>query len=61
MDLKIIILNEVSTTGKNKYHNAITYMWNLKNNTNELSYKTEQTHRHRQGFLKATLELGLNG
>ena len=25
---------------------AITYMWNLKTNTNELSYKTEQTHRH---------------
>ena len=27
---------------------GITYMWNLKNNTNESIYKTEQTHRHRK-------------
>ena len=39
MDLKIIILSEVSQTVKDKY--GITYICNLKNNTNELIYKTE--------------------
>ena len=34
-----IILSEVSQTEKDKYY--ITYMWNLKNNTNESIYKTE--------------------
>ena len=29
MDLEIIILNEVSQTKKDKYHDTI-YMWNLK-------------------------------
>ena len=36
MDLKVIILSEVSQTEKDKYH-----MWNLKNDTNELIYKKE--------------------
>ena len=41
MDLKMIILSEVSQTEKDKYHD-ITYMWNLKkNHTNELIYKIE--------------------
>ena len=40
MDLEIIILSEVRQTEKDKYHD-ITYMWNLKNDTNELIYKTE--------------------
>ena len=35
-----------SKSDKDKYY--ITYMWNLKNNTNNLIYKTEQTHRHRK-------------
>ena len=39
MDLEIIILSEVSQTETNTFN--ITYMWNLKNNTNELIYKTE--------------------
>ena len=26
----------------------ITYMWNLKNDTHELIYRTEQIHRHRR-------------
>ena len=26
----------------------ITYMWNLKYDTNELIYETKQTHRHRK-------------
>ena len=37
LDLEIIILSEVSK--KDKHH--ITYMWNLKNVTNEPIYKTE--------------------
>ena len=38
MDLEIIILSEESQTEKNKYH--IIYMCNLKNDRNELIYKT---------------------
>ena len=41
MDLEMIIPSEVSQTEKNKYHMIITYMWNLKNSTDELTYKTE--------------------
>ena len=44
MHLEIIILNEVSQKEKDKYH-IISYMWNLKYDTN-LSMK--QTHRHRE-------------
>ena len=39
MDLEIIILSEVNQTEKDKYH--ITYMCNLKYDTNDLIYKTE--------------------
>ena len=39
MNLEMIILSEVSQTEKDKYH--ITYMYNLKYDTNELIYKTE--------------------
>ena len=39
MDLEIIMLSEVSQTEKDKYD--ITYMLNLKYDTNELMYKTE--------------------
>ena len=39
MDLEII-LSEVSQTEKDKYH-MVSHMWNLKNDTNELIYKTE--------------------
>ena len=45
IDLEMITLSEVSQTEKDKYYD-ITYMWNLKNNTNQLIYKTN-THRHR--------------
>ena len=41
MDLEIIILREVSQTEKDKIPYDITYMWNLKYDTNELIYKTE--------------------
>ena len=39
MDLEIIMLSEVSQTRKGKYYNDITYMWNLKKNTNESIYR----------------------
>ena len=39
MDLEIIILSEVSQRERQIYD--ITYMWNLKYDTNELIYKTE--------------------
>ena len=45
MDLVIIILSEVSQTETNTYN--ITYMWNLKNNTNKLT-KQKQMHRCRE-------------
>ena len=35
-----IMLSEVSQTQKDKYHD-ITYMWNLKYDTNEHIYETE--------------------
>ena len=38
MDLEIIILSEVRET---QILHDITYMWHLKNNTNEFIYKTE--------------------
>ena len=37
MDLEIIILSEV----RERQIYAITYVWNLKKDTNELIYKTE--------------------
>ena len=40
MDLKIIILSEVSQKEKDILYDA-TYMWNLKCDTNEPIYKTE--------------------
>ena len=39
VDLEIIILSQVSQKEKDKYH--LTYIWNLKYDTNELIYKTE--------------------
>ena len=38
--LEIIILSEVNQKEKDK-HIVITCVWNLKNNINELIYKTE--------------------
>ena len=40
MDLEIIMLNELSQKEKDKASN-ITYMWNLKYDTNEFIYQTE--------------------
>ena len=39
MNQQIIILSEMSQTVKDKYY--ITYMWNLKYDTGELTYKTK--------------------
>ena len=41
MDLEIIIVSEVSQKEKDKYHVDITYMWNLKYDTNEFIYETD--------------------
>jgi len=41
MDLEIITVSEVSQTRKCQTSYDITYMWNLKNDANELIYKTE--------------------
>ena len=41
MDLEIIILNEVSQAEKDKYHMISLICRILKNDTNELIYKTE--------------------
>ena len=39
MDLEIIILSEVNRTDRQVLH--ITYIWDLKYDTNEFIYKTE--------------------
>ena len=41
MDLEIVILSEVSQTEKDKYHMISLIHGILKNDTNELIYKTE--------------------
>ena len=41
MDIEITILSEVNQKEKDKYHN-ITYMWNLKYDTNEHIYETKR-------------------
>ena len=38
---EVIILSEVNQTEKDSISYDIAYMWNLKNETNELMYKTE--------------------
>ena len=47
MDLEIIILSEVSQKEKDKLPYDITYMWNLKYDTNELIYETETDSENR--------------
>ena len=41
MGLEIIILSETSQKEKDKYH-MISYMWNLKYDTNQRNYKTKR-------------------
>ena len=40
-DLEIIILSEVKSDRERQIPYDITYIWNLKNDTNELIYKAE--------------------
>ena len=47
MDLEIVNHTERSKSDKDRHY--ITYMWNLKNNTNEVTKQT-QTHRHRKNY-----------
>ena len=47
MQLEIVMLSEVKSEGERKIV-CITYMWNLKYNTNELIYKTETDSWTRQ-------------
>ena len=43
MELERVILSEVSQTEEEKYCMTSLYMWHLqRNDTNELSYKTER-------------------
>ena len=59
MDLENIMLSEISQTEKDKYHYVITYMWNLKTNTNESIYKTEtdsQTQKTNSGYQRGRWE-----
>ena len=41
MDLEVIILSEVKSDTEREISYDITCMWNLKYDTNELTYKTE--------------------
>ena len=41
MDLEIVIVSEVRSDRERQRPYDITYMWNLKYDTNELIYKTE--------------------
>ena len=41
MDLEIIILSEVKSDRERQMSYDITYIWNLKYDTNELIYKTK--------------------
>ena len=41
MNLEITTLSEVKSERKRQIPYDITYMWNLKYDTNELTYKTE--------------------
>ena len=47
MDLEASMFSEISQTEKQILY-AITYMWNLKNKTNEYNKTTTQTHRYRE-------------
>ena len=48
MDLEKIMLSEINWTEKDNYY-MMSYV-ESKNNSNESTYKTEQTHRHRKNM-----------
>ena len=63
MDLEIIILSELSETEKNKYHIISLICGILKNDINELIYKTEiesQTYKTNLWLSKGIVGGGIN-
>ena len=58
MDLEIIILSEVRKRRQIPY--GITYMWNLKYDTNKLIYKTETDLHRKQTYCYQRVE-GVGG
>ena len=63
MDLEIIILSELSETEKNKYHIISLICGILKNDINELIYKTEiesQTYKTNLWLSKGKVGGGIN-
>ena len=58
IQLEIIILSEVSQKEKGKYH--ITYMWNLKYDTNEPVYKTEADSQTENRLVVVKGKRGMN-
>ena len=59
MDLEDIIPSEVSQTEKDKYYD-VTCMWNLKNDTNELIYKSEIDSQTQKTWLPKGQDGGVN-
>ena len=57
MDLEMIILNEVSQTDNDKYHDII-YRWNLKIDTNVPIYKTERLRFRKETYSYQTGKVG---
>ena len=54
VDLEIVTLNEVSQ-GERQIAHDITYIWNLKNDTNEFMYKTDsQTQKRTSGSVQVS-------
>jgi len=60
MDLEIIILSEVKSDRNRQIYN-ITYMWNLKNDTNNLIYKTETDSQTQKTNMVTKQERGEGG
>ena len=60
VDLEIIILSEVSQRERQTPYD-ITYMWNLKYDTNELIYKTETDSQTQKTNLWLPKEKGVGG
>ena len=60
VDLEIIILSEVSQRERQTPYD-ITYMWNLKYDTNELIYKTETESQTQKTNLWLPKEKGVGG
>ena len=61
MDLAIIILSEVSQKKKRQIPYNITYMWNLKYDTNELIYEKETDAQTQKTNLMVTKGLRVWG